>query len=216
MKKNRMMRLASLLLVLVLMTSSVVGGTFAKYTTSQDVTDSARDAHWGFDAVADFDFDLFNASTDTGIGDDGLIAPGSANSFTFTLVNADAETAPEVAYKITVDTTGTTTALSAELEEALSFTLDNTTYDTWGDLVTAIKNLSGSTDGSGSKEYEPNTAVPTAFANNAKHTIGWAWAFERGDDEGDTSLGNKAIDELEELVLSIEITIEQIDTYPST
>ena len=34
MKKTRMMRLASILLVLVLMTSSVVGGTFAKYTTS--------------------------------------------------------------------------------------------------------------------------------------------------------------------------------------
>ena len=119
MKKNRMMRLASILLVCVLLTTSVISGTFAKYTTSQDASDSARVAHWGFDAAADFDLDLFNASSDTGMGGDGLIAPGSTNNVTFTLVNADAADAPEVAYKITVDTDGTTPALSAELEEAL-------------------------------------------------------------------------------------------------
>ena len=49
MKKNRMMRLASILLVLVLMTSSVVGGTFAKYTTSVEGYDTARVAKWGFE-----------------------------------------------------------------------------------------------------------------------------------------------------------------------
>ena len=73
----------------------------------------------------------------------------------------------------------------------------------------------GSTDGSGVKEYAPKTDVPDAFANGVKHTIGWTWAFERGDDEGDTALGNKAITELEALKLAIKITIEQIDTYPS-
>ena len=73
MKKNRIMRLASILLVCVLLTTSVISGTFAKYTTSQDASDSARVAHWGFNAAADFDLDLFNASTDSGMGGDDSI-----------------------------------------------------------------------------------------------------------------------------------------------
>ena len=47
MKKNTMMRLAAVLLVGVLLTTSVIGGTFAKYTTSDDATDTARVAKWG-------------------------------------------------------------------------------------------------------------------------------------------------------------------------
>lgn len=216
MRKNRTMRVAALLLALTLITSCFVGGTFAKYTTSQNTSDTARVAHWGFNAAETVTFKLFDTSSDTGIQTiegTNLIAPGSTNTVTFTLVNADADTAPEVAYKITVDTTGTTAALSTELEEALSFTLDETTYDTWEALITAVKTLSG--DASGSKEYAAGTAVPDALANNKTHTIGWTWAFERNDDVGDTSLGNKAIAELEKLTLSIKITVDQLDVYPT-
>lgn len=47
MKKNKMMRLAAILLVGVLFTTSVIGGTFAKYTTADTATDNARVAKWG-------------------------------------------------------------------------------------------------------------------------------------------------------------------------
>ena len=47
MKKNVMMRVASIMLVLVLMTSSVISGTFAKYTTQDAGSDEARVAKWG-------------------------------------------------------------------------------------------------------------------------------------------------------------------------
>ena len=47
MKKNSTMRIAALLLVLTLMTSCFVGGTFAKYTTSGHISDTARVAKWG-------------------------------------------------------------------------------------------------------------------------------------------------------------------------
>ncbi len=47
MKKNRMMRLASGLLVAVLLTTSMIAGTFAKYTTQDSAKDSARVAKWG-------------------------------------------------------------------------------------------------------------------------------------------------------------------------
>lgn len=47
MKKNRMMRLASGLLVAVLMTTSMISGTFAKYVTTATAEDTARVAKWG-------------------------------------------------------------------------------------------------------------------------------------------------------------------------
>ena len=47
MKKNVMMRVASIMLVLVLMTSSVISGTFAKYVTEGQSKDSARVAKFG-------------------------------------------------------------------------------------------------------------------------------------------------------------------------
>lgn len=47
MKKNKMMRMASVLLVLTMLTTSIIGGTFAKYTTTGSATDTARVAKWG-------------------------------------------------------------------------------------------------------------------------------------------------------------------------
>ena len=62
MKKNRMMRLASVLLVLCLLTTSVISGTFAKYVTTDAQQDSARVAKWG--VVASIDGNLFGATYD--------------------------------------------------------------------------------------------------------------------------------------------------------
>jgi len=53
MKKNVMMRVASIMLVLVLMTSSVISGTFAKYVTSDNAGDTARVAKFGVVATVD-------------------------------------------------------------------------------------------------------------------------------------------------------------------
>jgi hypothetical protein len=70
MKKNKMMRLASLLLVCVLLTTSVISGTFAKYTTSYTANDTARVAKWGFDQ-ATLSFDLFAATYDDSVDGNG-------------------------------------------------------------------------------------------------------------------------------------------------
>lgn len=47
MKKNTMMRLASFLLIAVLITTSAISGTYAKYVTQDSASDSARVAKWG-------------------------------------------------------------------------------------------------------------------------------------------------------------------------
>ena len=107
MKKNRMMRLASVLLVCVLLTTSVISGTFAKYTTTNTASDEARVAYWGFDAAANITFDLFDVKTagDTGVAADGLLAPGTERTINFEFINAKADgRAPEVAYEVVVST----------------------------------------------------------------------------------------------------------------
>jgi hypothetical protein len=53
MKKNKMMRTASALLVLVLLTVSIICGTFAKYTASAEAENStAKVANWGVNISA--------------------------------------------------------------------------------------------------------------------------------------------------------------------
>ena len=47
MKKNKMMRIASVLLIAVLLSTCVISGTFAKYVTSGSVADQARVAKFG-------------------------------------------------------------------------------------------------------------------------------------------------------------------------
>lgn len=47
MKKNLMMRIASFLLVAVLISTSAISGTYAKYTTQDAGSDEARVAKWG-------------------------------------------------------------------------------------------------------------------------------------------------------------------------
>ena len=112
MKKNRMMRLASILLVLVLLSTSVISGTFAKYTSSATVTDNARVAYWGFGREAAIAFNLFDASYGTTVkSEDGVnvIAPGTDKNTTFSFKYkgnaAEGINAPEVKYTVEVAAT---------------------------------------------------------------------------------------------------------------
>ena len=47
MKKNKMLRIASILLVVTLLSTCVISGTFAKYVTKAEGEDQARVAKWG-------------------------------------------------------------------------------------------------------------------------------------------------------------------------
>ena len=68
MKKNKMMRIASVLLVAVLLTTSVISGTFAKYVTTGAASDSARVAKFGVVVASTgklFDWTYAAATTNT-------------------------------------------------------------------------------------------------------------------------------------------------------
>lgn len=221
MKKTKFMRAALLLLVLTLITSCFVGGTFAKYTTSTTGNDSARVAKWGFEATDNSIVltDLFKNVYKTGDAENvrsnvDVIAPGTENSVRFSFAydtTSNSIATPEVAYTfgVAVDTTGSNTT---KLDDNASFkwTLDSEEYNTFAELTGAIKALSG--DDSGSKNYAPGQ-LPTDFYGttvngSAEHSIGWKWAFD-GQDVKDTELGN--MDTLENISIKITVTATQID-----
>ena len=119
MKKNKMMRLASVLLVLVLMTTCVIGGTFAKYTTTDDASDTARVAKWGVavsvngnlfgtayaenEATSNADSIVASSTNVASAGTDNVVAPGTENSTGWKVAITGT---PEVAYEITATDNG--------------------------------------------------------------------------------------------------------------
>lgn len=223
MKKTKFMRAALLLLVLTLITSCFVGGTFAKYTTSANGTDTARVAKWGFQPTTITMTDLFKTAYDTTVkaGDNpqtDVIAPGTKGeaTFGFTYGGADGITAPEVAYTFEVSTTGSFCDQSIKSNTNIQWKLDNGEWGTWDALITAIEALDGNAT---NNRYGPNT-LPTAFNATGEntHTVSWVWAFDDDTttpiggtdlDAKDTEMGNKA--KLDEVKLVITITATQID-----
>ena len=104
MKKNTMMRIASILLVVTLLSTCVISGTFAKYVTKAEGKDAARVAKWGvlvsvegdsafktqyktddtngyegeYSVIANADYNLIDAALDpTTSGAERVVAPGT-------------------------------------------------------------------------------------------------------------------------------------------
>ena len=110
MKTNKMMRIASVLLVAVLLSTCAISGTFAKYVTTASGNDTARVALWDVSVVdfyptnATFTFNVFDTVMDTDdVGDDddndadiddatpgnnAIVAPGSWGYYDFKVTNS--------------------------------------------------------------------------------------------------------------------------------
>lgn len=229
MRKNKMMRLASCLMVLVMLSTCMISGTFAKYTTSASSEDGARVAYWGFQASNEMDLDgLFADAYDNvdSVDDADVIAPGTSGNSTFTFAWDEdvsaygkpvAVTGPEVAYTFAVDVTADCDELIKN-NKNIQWKLDNGKWGTWDELIASIKALAG--DASGEATYEPNT-LPAAFTDKDDvHTISWQWIFTGNDtytvdgetmtqDQYDTYMGNAA--ELDDCSINIAITATQVD-----
>ncbi len=223
MKKNTMMRIASALLVLTLLSTCAISGTFAKYVTTATGDDSARVANWGFTTTTMNISNLFanaykynetaaatgeESTSVVGTSSADVIAPGTAGSATFKFAYDGQEAAPEVAYNFEVSTTGSECATDIQSNTAITWSLDNGAYGTWNELIAAIEKLDGSEEGA--KEYAPGE-LPTGFsASDDVHTISWKWDFAKeGNDSTDTALGNKAT--LDSVKLVITVTATQVN-----
>ena len=200
MKKSRIF---SALLVLALLSTCVIGGTFAKYVTSADATDTARVAKFGVTITAEGDlFDKQYTATDTNKGtitvaasaDAKIVAPGtgtgngattgSTGKLKFTVAGT-----PEVATRVVITPSSTkviklaagdyTLAAGKFYTKEVAATL-NSDYEpikwTLTKDGTAVVTDGTLTDLTTALTSTVNNAAGTNLA--AVYEISWKWDFE--------------------------------------
>lgn len=229
MKKNKMMRIASVLLVAVLLSTCVISGTFAKYTTSNSATDSARVAKWGVIITANgttfadtyvTDDDtvsgtIANSVVTAGGAGDSVVAPGTNGS----LVVMTLAGTPEVAVNVKYEATLALENWKAGSEEycPIVFTVNGQTYGTndtnatnkSADIAALIVAVEAAIEGY-SANYAANQNLATE-STVATPDVSWEWAFSTSDanDVKDTALGDAAT--AATISLTIVTTVTQID-----
>ena len=224
MKKNFMMRAASVLLVAVMLTTCAISGTFAKYVSANDANDSARVAKWG--VVVTVTGDAFAATYDDENDDSGfantvvstvdVVAPGTTGEFGGVALTGTPEVAVNVSFDdTTVDLTGWELASGFYCPILFNFNgtvingLDYTSAAALeADLLDAII--------AGEGKYPAGTNLANEDALNGSYT--WTWAFENATglqnqtDGKDTELGNRAANgALNKIDINVKCTVTQID-----
>lgn len=240
MKKNTMMRLAAVMLMCVLLTTSVVGGTFAKYVTSAESTDSARVAKWGVnvEVVVDGAFaeeyaakegaDYASTITKTVVTSttdkDNLVAPGTNGDL---LKKATISGTPEVAVNVKKEATLTLTGW--EIGDSNEYYCPITIKVTHkvGDNAATTQTFYGMNYILETDPVEAfTTAVEAALNGNDNlpansdleetYSVTWEWAFEntygKQTDVKDTALGDKAA-KTSDITIDFfyKITVTQLD-----
>lgn len=194
MKKNTVMRIASFLLVAVLLSTCAISGTYAKYTSQITAQDSARVAKWDFQVNGvtansnTFEFELFKTVLDSDgsvesdiLPNDGtIIAPGTKGDFSIKLKNASEVTAE---YKI-----------------------DYTVTNNYG--IPVVFSLDGTTWKNNINDLDVTTAKTMAIGAEETITVYWMWAFNGGDDAVDTKLG---LDNIAEIIVRANVTVDQVN-----
>lgn len=196
MKKNIMMRIASVLMIAVLLTTCVISGTFAKYaSTFTSESSAATVAKWAFTLGTDpktplantFNFDLFTTINDTGNtadetdAADGKIAPGTAGSFAIVLNN---ESEVNATYKIQLNETN---AAGVPIKYSINGT-------DWYDDYTQFNN-----------DME---GVAINMGATATINVQWKWEFN-GTSDADTQYG--IANTAPTVTVAAQIIVEQVD-----
>ena len=236
MKKNKMMRIASVLLVAVILTTCAISGTFAKYVTSGSGTDSARVAKFGVTVTANGD--VFAKEYDTNdqavvgtiaksvISTDKVVAPGTTSNGDF--VAATITGTPEVAVRVSYKLDATTLQLENWKDGDGQFycplvfkvkTPDGNTVISGMEFQTAeaMKAALVNTVAAYTKDYAPGTDLSGKAADTL--AISWEWPFETGTDADkpannvkDTFLGDEAAaGNAATISLDLTATVTQID-----
>lgn len=238
MEKNRMMRLASALLILTLLTTCMISGTFAKYTTQATGEDTARVAKWG--VTVSTHTDLFaisytNTNDNSGTvtvkseGTDKLVAPGTTGTGLGVTIGGT----PEVSYemKIKLDNTAKMPSLKytptggteASYEPVKFSVLNDTTLIkrdmTLADLITLFDGTKAIykynvADGKYYVDSDGDGTIDTATSLNAcpNIQIKWEWAFESGADDNAKAFGDKLDTILGELAFGQRVFTNLPDT----
>ena len=236
MAKTRSLKIAAFLLVLTLVTSCYVGGTFAKYVVGSQAGASARVAKFGVGITANGSLFASEYASDTpGLtaiansvvaynGTDKLVAPGTkGNAVSFTLSGK-----PEVAVRVTYSAVGNITLDNWQDEQGNFYcplsvkingvVVDGHSYQSAQLFIDAINQEIAQHN----KTYAPNTDLASEEADSGL-SISWSWPFEYGGDENsdavktennakDTYLGNQAAaDKAAVFSIQVSATVTQVD-----
>lgn len=225
MKKNKILRLASVMLMLCLITTCAISGTFAKYTTNGTATDTARVAKWGVEVTGKFVADgsafakTYDSQTSgfTGMtvsASEKVMAPGTSG----TLADVEITGTPEVAVKITYTAALTLTNWSDGANDycPLVITVNGvdykmgTTADEANHVYATLATFKAAVEQAIADTTATNVAVGSALEGGL--SVSWAWAYEGGTgayqtDEKDTKLTEQD----PEISLAVTVTVDQLN-----
>lgn len=213
--KSILPKLIVILLIVMLISTSLLSRTLAKYVTSGTLlNDTARVAKWGV-VITPADNALFSttyAADETGytagntvasINTDLVVAPGTkGTSVDFTVTGQ-----PEVATRVQLVDNGSAisgwTVANDAAYEPVKWTLKqgSSTILDGGSFADLLSHLGTSSE----LDFAPNTDLSNA---DNGFVIEWEWPFD-SDDVNDTYLGDKATPPT--ITLNLDITITQID-----
>lgn len=240
MKKNVMMRLACFLLVAVLISTSAISGTYAKYVTSGESHDQARVAKFGVTITGDngmfhdayldewVPYEVDETKTEitvqSGTENDDVVAPGTKG----TLANFAVTGKPEVDVQVTYAPNLTLTNWYVDHDDD-----DTTPAITYCPIIITVNTEKFFIDGSTIKDtaeleakveaaivakeayYHTNTDLT---AVNDDLSVSWEWKFDETDHAGyqwnelDTKLGDAAADgDAAVIKLDIVMTVTQVN-----
>lgn len=191
MKKNWMLRLGLLAMVLTLVTMPMVSSTYAKYVTSANASDTARVAKWGVTVAVTGGAFATSYATDDGAVSGTIansvvsstvnkkVAPGTTGTFTGVAITGTPEVAVNVAVTPVLTLTGWTLA-DGQFYCPIVITVNGAAikgyeYTTASAFKTAVENAIQSAEGN----YAANTNLGTISNLSGNYT--WAWAFETTD-----------------------------------
>lgn len=229
MKKNKMMRLASVLLVAVLMSTCAISGTFAKYVTKGTATSTARVAKFGVKVAADgalfsTAYDVHDDTADEAVittksvissNEDNVVAPGTSGKLTETMITGK----PEVAVRVTNEATVTLNdkwIVDGNFYCPIEITVNGVKVDTStctdkDTFATAVANAINAV----SAEYKAGTDLSNVTDGLS---ISWAWPFyvDEATDRKDTALGDAAAGiptgaQAANITIAVTTTVTQID-----
>ena len=231
MKKNKMMRMAAVLLVAVVLTTCAISGTFAKYVTSGSGSDSARVAKFGVTVTANGEtFANAYAAVGDGTGNsnqgvahatagstvksgsasEDIVAPGTKGSMVQMTLAGEPEVSVKVSYAATVTLNDKWKTTDTDFYFPLVIKVNDVAVDTsTATSASEVKAAIEAKVAAYSQTYAPLTPLADQGADSLKIT--WEWPFE-GDNAKDTILGNKAdAGNAAEITIAVTTTVTQVD-----
>lgn len=217
MKKNVMMRVASALLVAVLMTTCAISGTFAKYTTSADAQDSARVAKWGVtvSAAGDEAFaEKYNDAADaagtkvvSNVSGEDVLAPGTNGTLGGITISGTTEVMVDV--EVTANLTLTGWEIAGVEYCPLVFTVGSTEIKIDGSTIKTVAELEAAVEKVFTDLSKNDVAANADLADAV--SVSWRWDYSTSDenDEKDTDLAELAT--APTIAFECSVTVTQVD-----